>query len=197
VAAVRDVVGPDVELLVDCHSHFDLATARQVAATLRSLGVTWLEEPVPTANLPALRQVQSLIGEGELAGMELIGGEALYGLAGFWPYLREGLWQVVMPDVKHCGGIGAGLAIAQAAAAAGAAVSPHNPSGPVAMAASAQVAAALPQLRHLEYAWGEVPWRATLVQPPERIERGDLVLPEGLGLGVELNRQVLAARQSS
>lgn len=197
VAAVRRAVGPEIEVLVDCHSRFDATTARQVAAALRALDVTWLEEPVSTDDLPAVRQLQTLLAAPEYGGMELIGGEALYGLAGFWPYLREGLWHVVMPDVKHCGGIAAGLAIAQAAKVAGAAVSPHNPSGPVGTAASAQLAALLPHLRHLEYAWGEVPWRAELSQPPERIEHGELLLPEGPGLGVELNQDVLARQQSA
>jgi galactonate dehydratase len=195
VAAVRQAIGPDVTLLVDCHSRFDPATARSVARELLALGVPWLEEPVPTDDIAGLRQVAASLGEPELAGAELIGGEALYGLAGFWPYLREGLWRVVMPDVKHCGGIAAALAIAQAAGAVGVAVSPHNPSGPVATAASAHLAAVVPPLRHLEYAWGEVPWRADLVQPPERIEHGELLLPEGPGLGVALNEAVVAAQR--
>jgi galactonate dehydratase len=197
VAAVRQAIGPELTLLVDCHSRFDLATARSVARELLALGVTWLEEPVPTDDLPALRQVAASLGEPELAGVELIGGEALYGLAGFWPYLREGLWRVVMPDVKHCGGIAAALAIAQAASAGGAALSPHNPSGPVATATRAPPEAVVPQVRHLEYAWGEVPWRADLVQPPERIEHGELLLPEGPGLGVALNEAAVAAQRSA
>jgi len=192
VAAMRAAVGPEVELLVDCHSNFDVATALTVAAELRTLGVMWFEEPVPTEDREALARLRP-----QVADLELIGGEQLWGLEGFWPYLAAGLWDVIMPDVKHCGGIAALLAIGGLAAARNVGVAPHNPSGPVAMAASAQAAAALPHLRALEYAWGEVPWRAALVAPPERIVAGDLLLPDGPGLGIALDEETLSQHQGA
>jgi galactonate dehydratase len=186
IAAVRRALPPTVEVLVDCHSRFDLATALRVAARLRELGVTWFEEPVPTMDLPALRQVRAAVPD-----LRLIGGEALFGLEAFRPYLEARLWDVAMPDVKHCGGIAALLEIASLAAEHGVTVSPHNPSGPVATAASAQALLLLPAAGRLEYAWGEAPWRAALVQPPERIEHGQLLVNDGPGLGVELDLGVL------
>lgn len=192
VAAVRDAVGTDVAVQVDCHSHFDLPTAVEVARELRTLGVTWFEEPLPTADLDALVRLRPLVPD-----LELIGGEHLYDVAGYWPYLASGVWDVVMPDVKHCGGIAAALGIAAAAAARGVAFAPHNPSGPVAMAASAQIAAALPQVRSLEYAWGEVSWRPELVAPREQIEAGHLIVPTAPGLGVSLDLATMAAHQPS
>jgi galactonate dehydratase len=193
VAAVRDAVGPDIDLYVDCHSKFDAPTALDVARALRELGVRWFEEPVPTedrAALVALRpQVHAL-------GMELIGGELLYGVVGFLPYLAPRVFDLIMPDVKHCGGIGATLAIGAAADACGVAVAPHNPSGPVSMAASAHVAASLPRLRALEHAWGEVPWRPDLLTPRERIEDGMYVLPTGPGLGIDLTPDIVRAHQT-
>ncbi|MGH2557908.1 MAG: mandelate racemase/muconate lactonizing enzyme family protein [Thermomicrobiales bacterium] len=191
VAAVRDAVGPAVDVLVDCHSHFDLPTAVEVAEQLHALGVTWFEEPLPTADLDALTRLRSLV-----PGMEAIGGEELYGIEGFWPYLATGIWDLVMPDVKHCGGIAALLAIAHVATARGIGVAPHNPSGPVAMAASAHATAALPHVRALEYAWGEVPWRADLLSPRECILDGEFVLPSTPGLGVTLNEDVVAAHRT-
>lgn len=190
ISAVREAIGADVDLLVDCHSHFDLPTAVEVAGELRALGVTWFEEPAPTEDLDGLARLRPLV-----SGLELIGGEKLYGVAGCWPYLAAGVWDAVMPDVKHCGGIAALVAIASAADARGVAFAPHNPSGPVAMAASAQVAAALPHTRILEYAWGEVPWRADLVSPRERIEDGHLVLSAEPGLGVTLDESMVAAHR--
>jgi galactonate dehydratase len=186
LAAVRQAVPPAVDLLVDCHSRFDVATALRVAARLRELGVTWFEEAVPTQDLAALRQVRDAVPD-----LALIGGEALFGLDGFRPYLEAGLWDVAMPDVKHCGGIAALLEIALLAGERGVTISPHNPSGPVATAASAQALCLLPTSGRLEYAWGEVPWRAALVQPPERVADGHLLVNAGPGLGVELNRDVL------
>ncbi len=194
VAAMREAVGAGVDVKVDCHGHLDLPTAVEMARELRTLGVTWFEEPVPTEDLDALLRLRPLVLE---AGMELIGGERLYGVGGYWPYLAAGVWDVIMPDVKHCGGIAALLAIARAADARGVAVSPHNPSGPVANIASAHATAALPHLRALEYAWGEVPWRAEVITPPECIEAGKLVLPAGPGLGITLEETTLAQYRSS
>ncbi|HEU5329568.1 MAG TPA: enolase C-terminal domain-like protein, partial [Thermomicrobiales bacterium] len=75
-------------------------------------------------------------------------------------------------------------------------VAPHNPSGPVAMAASAHAAAALPRLRALEYAWGEVDWRQDIITPREQIVAGELALPDGPGLGITLNDAIVAAHRA-
>ncbi len=147
VAAVRDAVGPEVAVYVDCHSRFDVPTARAVARELRALGITWCEEPVPTTDLPALGQMRPILAE---QGMEALGGEHLGGIATFWPYLAAGVWDTIMPDVKHCGGIAEAVTLGRLAAARGVGIAPHNPSGPVATAASAQVVAALPEVRALE-----------------------------------------------
>lgn len=188
VAAVREAVGPEVEVFVDCHSMFDVPSALRVADELRTLGVTWFEEPLPDHDLEGLARVRAATPD-----LQLIGGEERFGLEGFWPYLKAGLWDAIMPDVKHCGGIGALWNIAQVGASLGVSVSPHNPSGPVSLAASAQVAAVMPVLRYLEHAWGEVAWRPTLVQPNERIEDGHYLLPDGPGLGIMLDEAVVMA----
>lgn len=194
VAAVRKAVGVEVEVYVDCHSHFDVATAVEVARELRALGVTWCEEPVPTADLPALMRLRPLL---EAQGLELLGGEHLGDVGDVWPYLAAGVWDTIMPDVKHCGGIAEAVTIGRLAAARGIGVAPHNPSGPVAMAATAQVVAVLPTVRALEYAWGEVPWRSGLVVPAERIEDGALIVPTGPGLGVALDEEMVAAHRAA
>ena len=192
LAAVREAVGPEIEVFVDCHSKLDVATAMLVATELRHLGISWFEEPLPDHDLVGLARVRAATPD-----MQLIGGEERFGLEGFWPYFQRGLWDVVMPDVKHCGGIGALWAIAQVGASLGVSVSPHNPSGPVSLAASAQVASVMPVLRYLEHAWGEVDWRPTLVRPHEQIVDGHYVLPEGAGLGVVLDDAVVKAHAES
>ncbi|HEY8291401.1 MAG TPA: mandelate racemase/muconate lactonizing enzyme family protein [Thermomicrobiales bacterium] len=193
VAAVRDAVGPAVDLYVDCHSKFDVPTALAVARELAALGVRWFEEPVPTEDRDGLREVQPHVHN---LGMELIGGELLYGVAGFLPYLTPHIFDLIMPDVKHCGGIAATLSIGNVADACGIAVAPHNPSGPVSMAASAHVAAALPRLRALEHAWGEVPWRHELLTPHECIEDGMYIVPDAPGLGITLADAVMGAHRA-
>lgn len=189
VAAVRAALAADVAVYVDCHSKFDVPTALVVSRELAAMGVTWFEEPVPMEDRAALARLRPLPPD-----QELIGGELLSGIDGFWPYLTGRLVDLIMPDVKHCGGIMPCLAICLAADAAGIAAAPHNPSGPVATVASAQVAAALPNLRALEFAWGEVPWRADLISPREQIENGELIVPEGAGLGITLNEDTVEAQ---
>lgn len=165
---MRDAIGPDVDCYVDCHSRFDLLVALEVAAELRRLGVWWFEEPVPTEDLEALRALRPLVPD-----LELIGGEQLHEVAGFWPYLVAGVRDRIMPDVKHCGGIAAAAAIGR-------------------LAESRGVAAVLPQPRLLEYAWGEVPWRGALTSPGERIDGGALILPNTPGLGIALDEAEVA-----
>jgi galactonate dehydratase len=116
--------------------------------------------------------------------MEVVGGELLFGVRGFLPWLAAGAFDVIMPDVKHCGGLSGLRAIGETAAAFGVAVAPHNPSGPLATIASGQALAALPGHRPLEIAWGEVDWRNAVVGGVERVENGQLHLPAGAGFGV-------------
>jgi galactonate dehydratase len=180
VAAVREAVGDGVDVMVDCHSSFDPGTAVTVAHELAALGVTWFEEPLPLDNIDAH---VALRHEVHRLGMELVGGELLFGIAGFYPWISAGAFDVVMPDVKHCGGMDALRAIGQFTSACGVAVAPHNPSGPVSTLASGHALAGLASFRALEFAFGEVPWRSQVVAGAEHIENGKLFLPDGPGLG--------------
>jgi galactonate dehydratase len=185
VAAMREAIGPDVELMVDCHSFFEVAQAERVARELEPERLAWYEEPVPPERVKDTLEIRRRVEQ------PLAGGEILYGIDGFAPLVREQAVDVIMPDVKHCGGLWELTRIAAAAEACDVAVAPHNPSGPVSTAASAQVCAALPNFRVLEYQWGEVDWRADVVSPPERFEKGMLRLDDRPGLGIELNDEVV------
>ncbi len=191
VAAVREAIGAAVELMVDCHGRFSEGEAVQVARRLEPFRLRWLEEPVPFDPDPApLARVR------RMAPMPIAAGELLFGVEGFRPLLEHGAADVIMPDVKHCGGLAAAHAIAGLAADYGVAVAPHNPSGPLSTLASAHLCAALANAPLLEYAWGEVPWRASLLRPPERVAGGALHLPAGPGLGAAVDGTVLAARRA-
>ena len=74
-------------------------------------------------------------------------------------------------------------------------VAPHNPSGPVATVATAHVASIIPNFLILEYAWGEVDWRADLISPPEPVVDGYLEVSNAPGLGYRLNLQVTEAHR--
>jgi galactonate dehydratase len=187
VAAMRDAVGPDVELMVDCHSFFDVALAERVAHRLEPYRLAWYEEPVPPEKVEETREIRRRIKQ------PMAGGEILFGVAGFTPLIRNQTVQVIMPDVKHCGGLLELTRIAAAAETEGVSVAPHNPSGPVSTAASVQVCAVLKNFRLLEFQWGEVAWRKDILDPPERFENGMIRVTNRPGVGVELNEKVVRA----
>jgi galactonate dehydratase len=185
--AMREAIGPGVRLMVDCHSFFDVATAERVAMLLLPQQLHWYEEPV------APERTEDTLAIRQRIRQPMAGGEVLYGVAGFAPLLRTKAVDVIMPDVKHCGGLLELVRIAAAADAQGITVAPHNPSGPVSTAASAQVSAALPNFSLLEYQWGEAAWRGDLVRPAERVVNGSIAVSTRPGLGLELDDR-LAAR---
>jgi galactonate dehydratase len=187
VAAMRDVVGPDVELMVDCHSFFDVALAERVAHRLEPYRLAWYEEPVAPEKVEETREIRRRINQ------PMAGGEILFGVSGFTPLIRNQTVQVIMPDVKHCGGLLELTRIAAAAETEGVSVAPHNPSGPVSTAASVQVCAVLKNFRLLEFQWGEVAWRKDILDPPERFENGMIRVTNRPGFGVELNEKVVRA----
>ena len=187
VEAVREAIGPDVELMVDCHSRFTRELATRVARELARCRLACYEEPVDLAADP-----EGLAAVAAAVEVPIAAGEELFGRAAFWPLIRGRPASTIMPDVKHCGGLWEGRKIAALAETARIMVSPHNPAGPIATLASAHLAATLPNFSLLEYAWGEVPWRAGLTRPREPIGDGYLAVPRGPGLGAVLDEALLA-----
>lgn len=189
VRAVRAAIGDRVELAVDCHGRMDASEALIVAAELADCRLFWYEEAVPDTQLDDLAMITSRVP------MPTASAESIFGMAGFRPFLTRRVVDVLMPDVKHDGGLTITKAIAAAAEMQQLLIAPHNPAGPWATAATAQVISTVPNFYILEYAWGEVPWRADLLQPAERIEDGHLVLSQEPGLGHRLNPAVVAAHR--
>jgi galactonate dehydratase len=188
MTAMRDAVGSGIELMVDCHSFFDVPMAVRVAERLDALKLTWYEEPVPPERVEDTAHIRSRIRQ------PMAGGELLFGVSGFAPLTRNRAVNVIMPDVKHCGGLLELTHIAAMAEADGVKVAPHNPSGPVSTAASIQVCAVLSNFNFLELQWGEVPWRKDVLKPAEVFQDGSIRVPERPGFGVELNESVIRSR---
>ncbi len=187
VFAAREAVGPDFLLMVDCHWRFTAAEAVQVAAELVPARLFWIEDMCADDDMAAWQRFRQLRPE------RVAGGERQVGLRGCAPYLQAGVWDVVCPDVKYCGGVAELQHIASLAGALGKQVAPHNPSGPVATLASAHAAAALDNLAFVEYAFGECTWRSGLVDGAEQVQQGRLMLPESPGLGFAFDEDLLAA----
>lgn len=181
VAAIRQAIGSDVELMVDCHSFFDVPLARSVARSLEPYNLAWYEEPIAPERTAETLEIRRSIRQ------PMAGGETLFGVKGFAPLCRTQAVHVIMPDVKHCGGLLEMARIAALAHADGVAVAPHNPSGPVSTAASVEICAGMVNFRILELQWGEVGWRSELIVPEERFEKGSIQVPERPGFGIRLN----------
>lgn len=185
IQAVREALGPEAGLMVDCHSFFTVPMAIETAERLRAARLAWYEEPVAPEKLEETAAIKQAIPQ------TMAGGEFLFGTRGFAPLCQRRAVDVIMPDVKHCGGLLEFTRIAALAAANGVGVSPHNPTGPVATAASVQVCAGLANFKILEVQWGEAPWRADLLNPVESLAQGIIRVPDTPGLGVRLNDRVL------
>ncbi len=184
--AVRAAIGPDIGLLIDCHSHFTARGGCEVFDALRDLDLYWYEEPVPDEDHEGYRIIRDHID------VPLAGGENLMYREGFWPVLDRGLMDVIMPDVTVVGGLSELKKVAGMAAGQSVPTAPHGPFGPLTLAASVQAMASHPDFQIMEYAWGEVPWRHDLIVPTEQIDRGRIRVTDRPGLGVSLNMEVLA-----
>lgn len=181
IRAIRVAIGSDIDLMVDCHSRFNSGLMIQTAKTLDDLNLFWIEDPVPLTDLDAVAHVS------QSTSMPIATGERLRILTDFERLLKRGRVDYILPDVKHVGGLLGLKKIATLAETTNVKVTPHNPSGPVATAASVQCMASIENFGILEYAWGEVDWRHKLVEPPEEIKEGFIELSDGAGLGITLN----------
>ena len=133
-------------------------------------------------------------GRANALGMRLAGGEDGVGREAFLPLLEAGAYDVLMPDIKYVGGFAEMRAVAALAKKHGVAIAPHNPTGPVAHAASVHACASLAGFTRLELQFNETPLFETLVTPPVASSvAGRVVVPDRPGLGVALSAYLVAA----
>ena len=185
IAAIREAVGPDIEVMIDCHGRFDAPTAIRLAKALEPYNIWWFEEPVPVESTHALRQVR------ENVGVPICVGERLHTRWEFLPILENELADFIMPDVTWTGGISEIKKIATMAEAYYVPISPHDASGPVNVLAGAHAMASVPNHYRVETS------RAKLNAYNEYIDhsldiRGDKIyLSDRPGLGIELDRDYM------
>jgi len=182
VRAVREAVGPDVDILIECHGRLSPESAIRLAGALEEFRPFWIEEPVPAHNALAMRKVK------EHTTIPVATGERLSTRWGFREVLAIGAVDIIQPDMTQVGGLLEARRVAALAAMYGVTVAPHCPRGPIATAVGLQLAATTPNFLILEYPTdiGRVDWRQDLVVEPEKIDRGHMTLPTAPGLGVEL-----------
>jgi galactonate dehydratase len=189
IAAVRGAVGPDVDLMVDCHWRLNRATAEAVVRATEPYRLYWLECPVPETP-EMLDTIRSLRAALNRHGVRLAGCEEMSLVRGFLPFIEA--CDVMMPDVKHVGGVEEMLAVAEALARHGVGFSPHNPSGPVCHAASLQICSAVAHVERLEMQYDETPLFDELVGGalPKPVT-GEVPVPDLPGIGIRLDAKLV------
>ncbi|MBI2964640.1 MAG: mandelate racemase/muconate lactonizing enzyme family protein [Chloroflexi bacterium] len=185
VEAIRDAVGPDVEILIDAHGMYDVPTAVRLARRLEPCNIGWFEEPVPPENYDALRLVREQIAT------PICVGERLISRYDFRPILDHQLANYLMPDIIRTGGISEMKKIATMAEAYYVPVSPHDATGPITMIAGAQVMMTVPNFYRLEIAYSELPLYNEALTPPLDVHDGYFHVSNRPGLGHELSEEYL------
>lgn len=192
--AVREAVGDEVELMIELHGRLDPNSAIRLTREIEPFRPYFLEEPTPPENPDALARVAAQ------TRVPLAVGERVLTKEAFWPLLERQCVDFVQPDVIHVGGLLECKKIAALAETRGIGVAPHNPNGPVCVAATLHLVAGLPNFAILEMPADDYKWSAHwrdefLVDPtPVQVRNGYLELPTSPGLGIELNEEALARR---
>lgn len=187
LAAVRDAVGPDVDVMVDLHGRTTPAMAIRYARALEPHDPWFLEEPCQPENVDAMAQVA------RATPIPIATGERIYTRYGFRPLLEKGACAVIQPDVCHCGGLSELKKIAAMAETYYVSVAPHNPLGPVATMANVHFAFSTPNFLIQEVMRADVPWRDEVVDGGVTITSGKALPPTRPGLGIEINERAAAA----
>ena len=188
VAAVRQAVGPDVQIGLDAHGRFGLASALRLLRALEPFDVFFLEEPLHPDDTDGLSQLT------RQSRIPIILGERLYSRGEYRRLLEMHLVPIVQPDVIHVGGILELKKIGAVAETYSVGVAAHNAAGPISTAATLQAVATMPNVQIQEmFAPQDAPWRDELALPPIEVIDGKVQIPQGPGLGIELDEAVARA----
>ncbi|MCU0500883.1 MAG: galactonate dehydratase [Anaerolineae bacterium] len=181
-AAIREAVGPQVDVGIDFHGRLSPAMAIRMAKALEPYYPMFIEEPVLPENADALVTVA------RSTSIPIATGERLFTKWGFREVLEKQAAVILQPDISHAGGILECKKIAAMAECYYAAVAPHCPLGPVALAACLQLDACIPNFLVQEH----VTLGDGYLKKPFEIVDGYIAVPQGPGLGIELDEDALA-----
>jgi L-alanine-DL-glutamate epimerase-like enolase superfamily enzyme len=178
VAAVREAIGPDVRLMVDVNTHWDLSTALRYGPELDAFDIGWLEEPMNQHDVKGHAQLQALMKA------PLLVGENLTSLSLFRDYFEARALRLAQPDVTRLGGVTRWLDVAALARANNLRVVPACWDS---MQVSIHLAAATPEIHLMEH----LDWTLDIFEERLRIEQGRLYVPEGPGVGCTVRADVI------
>ena len=186
VAAVREAVGPHIDVAVDMHGRYDLPAAVRVAQALEPYQLMWLEEPVPPENIDAMREVKLS------TSTPICTGENLFMRHGFRDLIEKQAVDIIMPDIPKCCGLSEGRKIANQAEIYYIPFAPHNVCGPLGTMASCHVCASIPNFLVLEWHWMDrAYWDDLVMGDTPVIKDGYIGMLDKPGLGLEINPDVV------
>lgn len=190
VEAVRDAVGPDVEILIEMHGRFNPVTAVEMTRELARFKPSWVEEPVPPENLAALKKASDAIAP---LGVPVATGERMHTMFEFRELFELQAADIIQPDITHFGGLLNTKKLAAWAEAYYMLIAPHNVGGPVSTAAALHLAACTPNFKIQEHFndFAEAYVKEAAPGLPEVVD-GYFALPQGPGLGVTLDEALIA-----
>lgn len=186
VAEVRSAVGDSVDLLIEGHGRFNIPIAIKIAKELEQFGPMFFEEPVPPDSLDALKEVR------DKSPVAIAAGERLYTRWDYRKMFDLMAADYIQPDISHAGGIMELKKIAAEAESRYIPFAPHNPSGPVANAATLQLAASCPNFCILEIMYSDVEYRKDITTESLEYKDGFMKIPDRPGLGIEINEEECA-----
>jgi galactonate dehydratase len=183
VAAIRDAVGDEIDVMVDCHARHSPRMGLMLAKAVEPYGLYWFEEPCWPESVDGLAEIQRAVTTPIATGERLVSQHA------FRDVLEKRACSILQPDITHCGGLSEARRIAAMAEAYRVAIAPHNPQGPVSTAASLEFGFATPSYLICEAVHLDVPWRSDIVSEGFTVEpQGRLVRPSARpGLGIEID----------
>jgi D-galactarolactone cycloisomerase len=192
VRAARKAVGDEADLMVDAGGSDlywpgDLTWARETARMLADHDVAWFEEPLRADDLDGYRSLR------ETSPVRIAAGEVLTRRQAFAPWIRDRAVDILQPDLTICGGLSEARRIWLAAYDRGIGVVMHGWNTAVGAAADLQLTATMPDGRYLEY-WHPAPYVSGILTTPLLLrDDGLLPVPDGPGLGIELDLEAVRA----
>ena len=183
VAAMREAVGDDIDIMVDCHARPSPAMGMQFAKALEPYGLYFFEEPCWPESREGLAAIAAAVRT------PIATGERVTHLSEFRDLFMAGACAICQLDITHCGGLTGARRVAALAEAWRIALAPHNPQGPVSTAASLEFGFSQPSYIICETVHHDVPWRQDVVSEGFTVEKvGRIVRPNTRpGLGIEIN----------
>jgi galactonate dehydratase len=186
VRAIRDAVGPKIEIAVDVRGRLNMWSARRIAHRLEPLDIAWLEEPILFDNAEAMAEFARSVR------VPVSTGEQLYTRWEFRALLEQNAVGIIQPDICHAGGMSELRKIAAMAETYYVTVAPHNSNGPISTVASLHLDMSIPNCHMQELFVNSVDLYQEILTSPLTIEDGYGAPPEGPGWGTDLNDAVLA-----